>query len=263
MNMSQTGYKLRKHIATALRAHSQVIRDALNPAASATSLSWIGMTEYALSLHKQTFIFNPAAGLESVHNIYILISSFMLPGKQPQLGSLAIQAPVHPHVVHVSPSTCHDLSLFKEILREYRRLDDTITMRLNRANATMRDQDRLRDTTDSGIVQEQACLSVWRELVGNWTRRTKLVEYCAYVVDQSLTDQRNAIEGQTEDPAEQRKNQAKMFENEVKRAQVRNELKVESIVRKRAFEAFRSRCQYFTTPTSDPEARKMWDSVAR
>lgn len=60
---------------------------------------------------------------------------------------------------------------------------------------------------------------------------------------------------------------------------------MESIVRKRAFEgmqpemfdaliqtftlffgvysAFRSRCQYFTTPTSDPEARKMWDSVAR
>ncbi|KAF8222171.1 hypothetical protein L208DRAFT_1132913, partial [Tricholoma matsutake] len=37
MNMSQTGYKLRKHIATALRAHSRVIRDALNPAASATS----------------------------------------------------------------------------------------------------------------------------------------------------------------------------------------------------------------------------------
>lgn len=109
------------------------------------------------------------------------------PSKQPQLGSLAIQAPEHPQIVHVSPSTCHDLSLFKgntirafgfssymsqflllEILREYRRLDDTITMRLNRANATMRDQERMRDSTGRGNVQEQACLSMWRELVGEF-----------------------------------------------------------------------------------------------
>lgn len=111
----------------------------------------------------------------------------MVPSKQPQLGSLAIQAPEHPQIVHVSPSTCHDLSLFKgntirafgfssymsqflllEILREYRRLDDTITMRLNRANATMRDQERMRDSTGRGNVQEQACLSMWRELVGEF-----------------------------------------------------------------------------------------------
>lgn len=113
----------------------------------------------------------------------------VLPSKQPQLGSLAIQAPTHPQIVHVSPSTCHDLSLFKgntilafrfslnmsqilpsEILREYRRLDDTITMRLNRANATMRDQERMRDSTGNGNVQEQACLSMWRELVGEFLR---------------------------------------------------------------------------------------------
>ncbi len=34
--------------------------------------------------------------------------------KQPELGSLAIQAPsLAPQTVHVSPSTCHDLSVFK------------------------------------------------------------------------------------------------------------------------------------------------------
>lgn len=51
-----------------------------------------------------------------------------------------------------------------EILREYRRLDDTITMRLNRANAAMRDRDRLEDS--GGNIQNVACLNVWRELVG-------------------------------------------------------------------------------------------------
>jgi len=165
-----------------------------------------------------------------------------------------------------------------EILREYRRLDDTITMRLNRANATMRDQERLRDTTGSMNVQDQACLSVWRELVGeflrvcvchsfskttgNWTCRTKLVEYCVHVVDQSLTEQRKSID-ESGDLASRRKIQAKMFEDEVKvwtlqyfsleiylhtqRAQVRNELTVESIVRKRSVEGMPTTSLYGST----------------
>ena len=37
-----------------------------------------------------------------------------MPSKQPQLGSLAIQAPsLTPKTVHVTPSTCHDISVFK------------------------------------------------------------------------------------------------------------------------------------------------------
>ena len=41
-------------------------------------------------------------------------NSFLMPPKQPQLGSLAIQEPGHsPQVVQVSTSTCHDLTLFK------------------------------------------------------------------------------------------------------------------------------------------------------
>jgi hypothetical protein len=59
-------------------------------------------------------------------------------------------------------------------------------------------------------------LSQLLKAIGNWTRRTKLVEYCVYVVDQSLTDQRKDLEDQTEDPASRRTIQAKIFENEVK-----------------------------------------------
>ena len=43
-----------------------------------------------------------------------LVPYCTMPSKQPQLGSLAIQAPsLTPKTVHVSPSTCHDVSVFK------------------------------------------------------------------------------------------------------------------------------------------------------
>ncbi|KAF8165356.1 caffeine-induced death protein 2-domain-containing protein [Crassisporium funariophilum] len=186
-----------------------------------------------------------------------------MPSKQPQLGSLAVQAPsLTPQTIHVSPSTCHDLSLFKDILKEYRRLDDTIVMRLNRANAAVRDQDRIQSGR-VGTVQDQACAYLWRELVGNWKRRTQLVEYCAAVVDQSLHEKRSVLDEQSQDASSRRKTQAAVFADEVKRNQVHNELTVEAIVRKRSVEAFRARCQYFVPPLSDVEARKMWDSAQK
>lgn len=63
----------------------------------------------------------PAAAFVAVRHFQLdlrtLSNSFelsMAPTKQPQLGSLAIQAPIQPpQIVHVSASTCHDLSLFK------------------------------------------------------------------------------------------------------------------------------------------------------
>lgn len=183
-----------------------------------------------------------------------------MPSK-PQLGSLAVQTPSsRPQVVNVSPSTCHDLSLFKEILREYRKLDDTITMRLNRANAAMRDQERAQDGLGGENAQNQACAYIWRELVGNWKRRTQLVEYCANVIDEDLKEKQRVIHGQSNDPTSRRKTQAAIFANEVKRNQIHNELTVEDIIRKRSVDAFRSRCQYFVPPLTDVEARTMWDS---
>jgi len=186
-----------------------------------------------------------------------------MPTRQPLLGSLAIQAPPSPQTIRVSPSTCHNLSVFKDILKEYRRLDDTIVMRLNRANATVQDQGRIHGGTGGGTVQDQACASLWRELVGNWKRRTELLEYCTTVVDQALIDKRRTFEGQAEDPTSRRKIQGAVFEDEVKRNQVHNELTVEGIIRKRSIEAFRSRCQYFTPPLTDVQARQMWDSVQK
>ncbi|KAF8897522.1 caffeine-induced death protein 2 [Infundibulicybe gibba] len=165
---------------------------------------------------------------------------------QPALGSLAIHSPASSQKIHISSSTCHDLSLFKDILREYRRLDDTIVMRLNRANAALRDQERSQDThVKSGHIQEQTCALVWEELVNNWNRRKQLINYCAAVVDKSLDEKRQLLQ-ESVDPAVQRQQQAALFAEE--RNQVRNELSVETIIRRRSVNAFRSRCQYFPTP---------------
>lgn len=111
----------------------------------------------------------------------------------PALGSLAIQSPSQSsQVVHVSPATCHNLSLFKgssssglsdpslqfrwcfsrrklpvELLKEYRKLDDSVTMRINRTTAQFRDRDRM-GASGKGSVQEQACSYIWQELVGTY-----------------------------------------------------------------------------------------------
>ncbi|KAH7929436.1 hypothetical protein BV22DRAFT_1002723 [Leucogyrophana mollusca] len=185
-----------------------------------------------------------------------------MPSKPQQpLGSLAVQAPsLSPQLVHVSQSTCHNLSLFKDLLREYRRLDDTITMRLNRSNAQFRDRDRA-GTAGKGNIQDQACAYIWKELVENWKRRTEIVDYCVGVVDQSMDEKRKALDGQEGDARAQRKTQAALFADEVKRSQVHNELSVEKIVRQRSLDAFQTRCRYFSPPTTDAEARKWWDTA--
>jgi hypothetical protein len=63
----------------------------------------------------------------------------------------------------ISPATCYNLSLFKDLLKEYRQLDDGINMCLNRTNAQFR--------TNSGSATDasaQACAYFWQELVGEW-----------------------------------------------------------------------------------------------
>ena len=50
-------------------------------------------------------------------------------------------------------------------MNQYRKLDDTITMRLNRTNAQFRDLDR-NGSAGKGSIQDQACAHLWKELVG-------------------------------------------------------------------------------------------------
>lgn len=52
--------------------------------------------------------------------------------------------------------------------------------------------------------------------LANWNRRTQLIEYCVGVVDQSLEEKRQSIQGQDVDPVLKRKTQAAMYSDEVK-----------------------------------------------
>lgn len=52
-----------------------------------------------------------------------------------------------------------------DLMNQYRKLDDTINMRLNRTTAQFRDRERS-GLSGKGDVEEQACAQVWRELVG-------------------------------------------------------------------------------------------------
>lgn len=48
---------------------------------------------------------------------------------------------------------------------QYRKLDDSITMRYNRTTAQFRDLDRTVGVS-KGTVQDQACAYLWKDLVG-------------------------------------------------------------------------------------------------
>ncbi|KAJ6613459.1 caffeine-induced death protein 2-domain-containing protein [Mycena sp. CBHHK59/15] len=176
------------------------------------------------------------------------------------LGSLSLQSPSpSTQIVSVSSSTCLEISLFKDLLREYRKLDDSITMRLNRETAMVRDQERNTSTrSGQGSVQDQACANLWQELVSNWNRRRQLIEYCVDVVDRSKEQKQKAAQAE-DDPARRRTIEAAVFTDDVKRNQVHNELSIDTIVKKRSLEAFRSRCRYFVPPLTDTAARKLWD----
>ena len=52
-----------------------------------------------------------------------------------------------------------------ELMSQYRKLDDTINMRLNRTTAQFRDRERS-GLGGKGDIEEQACAQIWRELIG-------------------------------------------------------------------------------------------------
>ncbi|KAI0307105.1 caffeine-induced death protein 2-domain-containing protein [Multifurca ochricompacta] len=170
--------------------------------------------------------------------------------RMPTLGSLAMQSPSQTsQLVHVSPATCHNLSLFKELLKEYRKLDDAVTMRINRTNAQFRDRDRL-GTSGKGSVQEQACAYLWQELVDNWKRRAEIIEYCVKVMNETQTQV-----GKSDHTGKGTHG----VSDDVKYRQVHNEIAIEKIIRQRSLDAFVSRCQYFEPPLSDEDARRWWN----
>ncbi|KAF8477878.1 caffeine-induced death protein 2-domain-containing protein [Gautieria morchelliformis] len=181
--------------------------------------------------------------------------------RTPPLGSQALPSP---QIVQVTESTCHNLTVFKDLMKEYRKLDDSVTMRLNRTLAQFRDRDRVGPGSGATGMQDEMCAYFWNQLVAGWKARTEIVQYCVNVVDSGMEQKRAALEAQDTSMDEQtrrRRRDAALYAEEVKRNHIHNELTVERIVRLRSLEAFRSRCKYFEPPRTDAEARKWWDTA--
>jgi len=175
----------------------------------------------------------------------------------PALGSPAVHSPSQSsQLVHVSPATCHNLSLFKDLLKEYRKLDDVVTMRLNRTTAQFRDRDRL-GATGKGNVQDQACAYLWQELVANWKRRAEIIDYCVRVVDEAQVRKPDHRPGDA--GFHPSLSVGVGVVDEAKYRQVRNELAIEKIVRQRSIDAFVSRCRYFEPAETDEDGRRWWN----
>ncbi|CDR88016.1 uncharacterized protein SPSC_03615 [Sporisorium scitamineum] len=212
-----------------------------------------------------------------------------------QLGSSSVLKPLTPpNVSNLTPSTCLAIGEFKELLRQYRQLDDGITTRLNRTFARSR---ALGQSTSPSLLSSSgmtsassadlgtstyatpapgACAAFWRELVDVWIGREEAVRFCIKVADQhsnpspppssarSSTDQLLDADfhpSSSRPATEQRWSRAENSAETLAR-QLHNELKVESIIRARSLDAFKSRCRFFTpSPPPGPEGdreRAMW-----
>ncbi|KAI9310170.1 caffeine-induced death protein 2 [Dichotomocladium elegans] len=127
----------------------------------------------------------------------------------------------------LNPSICFNLSYFKEIMKELRRVDDNIIPRLN--------------STDTH--SEKACGEFFAQLAESYRKREQAVDYCLKVMDEQIAKKNKLLE---EDPDDYDV-QSSLFTDESKRRMIANELVVEDIVRARSLQVFKNKCKIFDT----------------
>ncbi|ODO09063.1 hypothetical protein I350_02662 [Cryptococcus amylolentus CBS 6273] len=119
-----------------------------------------------------------------------------LPFGTPSAYTDSFPAPPPKHVT-VTADTCFNLTVFREIVRQYRKLDDQIIIRLNRAQAELRDQSRTLGSSwipaKSMDGAEGMCVKLWAEMMEGWVHRQTLLTFCQQSVKSS--EQVNVQEG--------------------------------------------------------------------
>ncbi|WVQ74055.1 hypothetical protein IAR50_003638 [Cryptococcus sp. DSM 104548] len=156
-----------------------------------------------------------------------------------------------PKQVTVTADTCFNLGVFRDIVRQYRKLDDQIIIRLNRAHAELRDQTRTSGSswipagTKSMDSAEGMCAKLWAEMMEGWIHRQSLLTFCRHSVRSSVqVDGQEGVLGRGEREAE------------VLGDQLASEESIEAIIRRRTLDAFKSRCPYFHP--SDRDSKSWW-----
>ncbi|KAG9292002.1 hypothetical protein G9A89_017901 [Geosiphon pyriformis] len=111
-------------------------------------------------------------------------------------------------------SICNNLTFFKDLMKEYRKIDDNIMIRLN--------------TTDTHSVT--SCEDLFKQLAGAYTKREKAIKSCLKILDEELSQKLKALEDDPFDSVIK----SQVFVSESKRRMIANEMSVEEIVRERS-----------------------------
>ncbi|KAJ2907596.1 hypothetical protein GGI21_003729 [Coemansia aciculifera] len=120
-------------------------------------------------------------------------------------------------VSEISESACLNLSRFKATLRQLRKVDDNIILRLN--------------GTDTASHED--CLALFNALQTTYLQRRKAIDKCVGVLDRKL-----------DDAAAANSSTRQTFSVKAQRDWVANERAVEDIVKRRSLDVLRSRCQF-------------------
>lgn len=129
-----------------------------------------------------------------------------------------------PSLTPVSVSLCTNLSQFKSHLRTLRSVDDSIILRLNRADALSRSvtSDPARLNRENQGVGSRECDAFWNELVEGWKSRGRVLEGCLGVMDGMVVKELYGVEKGL-DRSRQALGRGES-ESEVKRRQIHNEI---------------------------------------
>ncbi|KAJ1965944.1 hypothetical protein GGI12_000422 [Dipsacomyces acuminosporus] len=128
--------------------------------------------------------------------------------------------------VQMTEKTCLNMSHFKGVMKQLRKVDDNIMLRMNNTNT----------------ASDSECLAFFHALRTAYMRRDNDISMCVDVMDRTIaeTEQRAA----SDDTRAKRM----LFTQRTQRDWIENERHVEDIVRQRSLDVFRSRCQFFDFP---------------
>lgn len=110
----------------------------------------------------------------------------MEPVPSPLLGTAYLSQQPSSSTPSLTPTLCQNLTLFKSLLRTSRAVDDSIILRLNRADALSR---RAAEGRAAG-VGERECEGFWRELLGKWEERGAMLGYCEGLASGQINEMR-------------------------------------------------------------------------
>ncbi|KAL1435990.1 hypothetical protein MTO96_010749 [Rhipicephalus appendiculatus] len=131
---------------------------------------------------------------------------------------------------------CDDFMAFQEVLRKFRRVDDTIIYSLN---TTLPTESFAAECDPSAV-----CQKLYKELLNAYAQRDKAIKGCLQQSKDKLDHLQELRAAKGDDPAtlkELRKEQSKI-------RLLRNELNVEEVVKDRSLKAFHDRCRLFYSP---------------